>query len=103
MLSLYTPDCTLTVGIALFCAAAMAALMAVNCADPSAATVIAVGLDVPVAEDGTVEDGARDEEVDEMVDEGADEAEVEEVEEPDAEGVEETIAEETDVSDKELD
>lgn len=103
IVSLYTPDCTLTVGIALFCAAAMAALIAVNCAEPSAATVITVGLDVPAAEDETVENGARDEEVDEMVDEEADEPEVEETEEPDVGEVAGTIVEETDSSERELD
>jgi hypothetical protein len=51
--SLYTPACTTTDGIALFCAAAIARLMAVNCADPSRATVTAVGLDV--AEDADVD------------------------------------------------
>lgn len=38
----YVPALTTTEGIALFCAAAMAALIAVNCADPSRATVMAV-------------------------------------------------------------
>lgn len=57
--SLYTPACTTTDGIALFCAAAMAALTAVNCADPSRATVTAVGLDV--AEDADVDKAAEEE------------------------------------------
>ena len=57
--SLYTPACTTTDGIALFCAAAMAALIAVNCADPSRATVTAVGLDV--AEDADVDNAAEKE------------------------------------------
>jgi len=56
--SLYSPACTTTDGIALFCAAAMAALIAVNCADPSRATVTAVGLDV--AEDVDVDNAAEE-------------------------------------------
>lgn len=57
--SLYTPACTTTDGIALFCAAAMAALIAVNCADPSRATVMATSLDV--AEDADVDKAAEEE------------------------------------------
>lgn len=57
--SLYTPACTTTDWIALFCAAAMAALIAVNCADPSRATVTAVGLDV--AEDADVDNATEEE------------------------------------------
>lgn len=56
--SLYTPACTTTDGIALFCAAATAKLMAVNCAEPSRATVMAVGLDV--AEDADVDSAAEE-------------------------------------------
>jgi len=66
--SLYTPACTTTDGIALFCAAAMARLIAVNCAEPSRATVTAVGLDV--AEDAEV-DNAVQEEPEVVVAEGA--------------------------------
>ena len=67
--SLYTPACTTTDGIALFCAAAMAWLIAVNCAEPSRATVIAVGLDV--AADADV-DNAADEEPEAALEERAD-------------------------------
>jgi hypothetical protein len=66
--SLYTPACTTTDGIALFCAAAMARLMAVNCADPSRATVTAVGLDV--AEDADVDEPAK--ELEAVLEEGVD-------------------------------
>lgn len=66
--SLYTPACTTTDGIALFCAAAMARLMAVNCADPSRATVTAVGLDV--AEDADVDEPAK--ELEAVLEEGED-------------------------------
>jgi uncharacterized hydantoinase/oxoprolinase family protein len=66
--SLYTPACTTTDGIALFCAAAMARLIAVNCADPSRATVRAVGLDV--AEDADVDEPA--EELETMLEEEVD-------------------------------
>jgi hypothetical protein len=66
--SLYTPACTTTDGIALFCAAAMARLMAVNCADPSRATVTAVGLDV--AEDADVNEPAK--ELEAVLEEGVD-------------------------------
>src|SRR3954471_7626395 len=66
--SLYTPACTTTDGIALFCAAAMARLIAVNCAEPSRATVTAVGLDV--AEDAGV-DNAVEEEPEAVLEEGA--------------------------------
>lgn len=70
----------LTVGMALFCAAAIAALMTVNCAEPSAATVIAVGLvELEIAEDvededeETVNDAIKDsDEVAEVVDEETD-------------------------------
>jgi hypothetical protein len=68
--SLYEPACTTTDGIALFCAAAMARLIAVNCAEPSRATVTAVGLDV--AEDTDVGD-AVEEEPDAVLEEGVDE------------------------------
>jgi hypothetical protein len=61
--SLYTPGATTTDGIALFCAAAMAMLIAVNCAEPSRATVTAVGLDV--AEAAEVVDAALEDRVDE--------------------------------------
>lgn len=49
MLSLYVPALTLTEAMPRFCAAEIAALMAVNSADPSVATVTAVGLDVAIA------------------------------------------------------
>jgi hypothetical protein len=67
--SLYTPACTTTDGIALFCAAAMAALTAVNCADPSRATVTAVGLDVA---EGADVDNATEEEPEAALGERAD-------------------------------
>lgn len=67
--SLYTPACTTTDGIALFCAAATAKLIAVNCAEPSRATVTAVGLDV--AEDADV-DTAAEEELEAVVEERVD-------------------------------
>ena len=57
--SLYVPACTTTDGIALFCAAAIATLIAVNCAEPSRATVTAVGLDV--AEDADVDNAVEEE------------------------------------------
>ena len=58
ILSEYTPAWTTTLGIALFCAAAMAWLIAVYCADPSRATVTALELG---AADGTDEDDDGDE------------------------------------------
>lgn len=67
--SLYTPACTTIDGIALFCAAAMAKLMAVNCAEPSKATVTAVGLDVLADADV---DNAAEEELDAALEERAD-------------------------------
>jgi hypothetical protein len=51
------PACILTVGMALFWAAAIAALMAVNSADPSSATVTAVAL--LVLDDATIEEVAE--------------------------------------------
>lgn len=67
MLSLYVPALTLTEGMPRICAAEMAALMAVNSADPSGATVSTLGLEVMLALTDAVVDDTEDEDVDEMV------------------------------------
>ena len=77
MASEYVPGPTITVAIPLFCAEAIAALMAVNCAEPSVATVNAVTLgtgdveavetvDVPVALNELIEEAGVVEVVDEL-------------------------------------
>ena len=79
----------------------MAALIAVNCAEPSAATVMAFAWDV--AEEAGVDDEAGeeletivDEELDAIVDEGADD--VSDVDRSDDEESVEVTVEEADVS-----
>lgn len=62
------PALTLTEAMPRFCATEIAALMAVNSADPSVATVTAVGLDVAIA--------VTEVDVDDKEDEEAREAEV---------------------------
>lgn len=87
ILSLYVPARTVTVGMALFCAAAIAPFMAVNCAEPSAATVKAVGLTELAEADETDEE--EDGRVEETIDESDD--------------VSELVDEVDDASDEELD
>lgn len=67
MLSLYVPAFTLTELMPRFCAAEIAALMAVNSADPSVATVSALGLKVTLALTDAVVDDTEDIDVVEMV------------------------------------
>jgi hypothetical protein len=89
--SLYKPALMLTVGTALFWAAAIAALMAVNSADPSSATVTAVAL--LVLDDATVEEVAEVV-TEEILDEGEDAAAEETLDEGEAVVAEETLDDE---------